>query len=57
MRKWEYEIIELKRLAESISYPLKVERLLNDWGGDGWELVSVFKQAANAYAFLKKPIE
>jgi Domain of unknown function (DUF4177) len=47
---WEYLVVRLH-----INKPDQVEKTLNDWGGDGWELVTVCWQIGWSTAYFKRP--
>ena len=48
VQKWEYATVPL------ISHAL--QEILNQWGGEGWELVQVVEsEATGTTAFLKRP--
>jgi len=47
---WEYLVVRLH-----INKPDHVEKTLNDWGRDGWELVTVCWQIGWSTAYFKRP--
>ena len=47
---WEYLVVRLH-----INKPDHVEKTLNDWGRDGWELVNVCWQIGWSTAYFKRP--
>jgi len=47
---WEYLVVRLH-----INKPDHVEKTLNDWGHDGWELVTVCWQIGWSTAYFKSP--
>jgi hypothetical protein len=47
---WEYLVVRLH-----INKPDHAEKTLNDWGRDGWELVSVCWQIGWSTAYFKRP--
>jgi hypothetical protein len=50
VQKWEYATVPL------ISHAL--QEILNQWGGEGWELVQVLEsQQLGMTAFLKRPVQ
>jgi len=50
VQKWEYTTVPL------ISHAL--QEILNQWGGEGWELVQVLEsQQLGMTAFLKRPVQ
>jgi Domain of unknown function (DUF4177) len=50
VQKWEYTTVPL------ISHAL--QEILNQWGGEGWELVQVLEsQQLGMMAFLKRPAQ
>jgi len=50
MRQWEYKKIDLNHA----SFKTDDIDLLDDAGGEGWELVGI---AGNSVAYLKRPID
>ena len=46
---WEYLVVRLRT-----SKPNVTENILNDWGRDGWELVSICWYLAWTTAYLKR---
>ena len=49
---WEYLIIRIKTAKLN-----EAEQILNDWGEEGWELVSVSWHVVWSIAYLKRPKE
>jgi len=47
---WEYLVVRLH-----INKPDHLEKTLNDWGRDGWELVTVCWQIGWSTAYFKRP--
>lgn len=48
MKKFEYLVVEINKAIEQkngynpyISIPEKIQRILNEYGEDGWELVQI----------------
>lgn len=51
MTTWEYRTVDLGGVRER-----KLDRALNDLGGQGWELVSIFGKAGNLMGGLTKAV-
>jgi hypothetical protein len=49
---WEYLVVRIKTAKLN-----EAEQILNDWGEEGWELVSVSWHAVWSIAYLKRPKE
>ncbi len=47
MKGWEYATVPLIEHA--------TQEILNNWGDDGWELVTVLAGATGLVAYLKRP--
>jgi len=47
---WEYLVVRIKTAKLN-----EVEQILNDWGEEGWELVSVSWHFFWSIAYLKRP--
>ena len=47
MQRWEYATVPLIEHA--------TQEILNQWGEDGWELVSVGSQPQGLVAYFKRP--
>lgn len=48
MQKWEYATVPLIEHA--------TQEILNTWGQDGWELITVLQQPQGVLAYLKRPV-
>jgi hypothetical protein len=49
MQKWEYATVPLIEHATA--------EILNNWGDDGWDLVTVLQQPQGLLAYFKRPKE
>lgn len=50
MTKWEYQVAPVLNHAAT--------QILNNFGGDGWELVAILPgQGGNDVAYFKRPVE
>ena len=48
MQKWEYATVPLIEHA--------TQEILNNWGEDGWELVTVLSGGTGLVAYFKRPL-
>ncbi len=61
MTQWQYKVIAYKLKWKGFDYA-EVERQLNDYGGEGWEMVSTVSpsfgsgQAIEVAVVLKRPV-
>lgn len=54
MTRWEYRVLHIPDFASS--KPEKLEKIFNECGRDGWELVVIFFSHPAGDAILKRPL-
>lgn len=52
-RRWSYKVVELKATFLGLKADT-VQQALNQWGAQGWELVTVQNQGLTLRLYLKK---